>query len=332
MSESKDTEELVDHEYRGRQLKIYPEVAEFFRTKAEAERVYRVDELKATSAYQALLNEKKIAWLEANPTADVYSFPERREMGEVYRQHVAELEAIRGRHGDAIEAHRADPSRRHNRDNPNAWATLRDTTSHKEVKWIMQNTIQNNAHEAEIMLHYLPGTPEELWERGKHDHDFCTVFDQYYTQAEAAGVFSDADVTSMAGFKEFRALQSYMRRELYSTTASNVGQRVSKIMAIMRDAHKAELEAAKAEWQGLDEAWRSERSRRAAATRAANREAQAEEYAEATMDRLAEEISQRSVITTQSAMTGETIRAEYDENGPVNKEAAPALRIVANPA
>jgi hypothetical protein len=26
----------------------------------------------------------------------------------------------------------------------------------------------------------------------------------------------------------------------------------------------------------------------------------------------------RSVISTQSAMTGETIRAEYDENGPVD--------------
>lgn len=263
-------EELVEHTFNRKTLKVYPEIAEFFRVKADADRMLQLGYAKADAAYNAEKNTKYIAYLEGGGNPGEWD--ERREMGELYETRRRERREVEGKYYDLIEIGRIDPARRTNPDNPNVWADLRDKTTHKEVKWIMDNTVRSQPYESEIMLHYLPSSVEELWEYAKTDHQFCTVFDQFMTQAEAAGIFSE--FTSQVGMKEFRALQSWMRRELYGSTATEITRRVSSIMKAMREDAEKRLIEAKAEWQGLDEAWRSERARRAAATRAANRAAQ----------------------------------------------------------
>lgn len=280
MSETKENEELlVDHEYNGKQLKIYPEVAEFFRQKKDAERLMYLAYAKADAEYNKIKDEAYLAHLEGG--GDPHTWSEGRDGREARQAKMDARRVAENAYYDAIEPGRMDPQRRRDPENPNVWADLKSKTNHKIVTWMLENTLRSQAHETEIMLHYLPASPDELWSYAKDDHDFCNVFDTFMGQAEAAGLFSDADMASMAGLKEFRALQSYMRRELYSTTTSEITRRVGKIMSLIREDADKRLAEAKAEWQGLDEAWRSERSRRGAATRAANQAAEQEETSEA---------------------------------------------------
>jgi len=269
---------LVDYVHAGQTYKVYPEVAEFFRVRREAERHLAITRLKAQRTYTALRDAEQLAYLEGDNDLRGWSegvSPTLRTADRVRRDAIIRAEGVCY---DLIDPSRIAPHRRTDPHNPNSWATLRDATSDKQIKWMMEHSIQNNSSETLTMLRYLPNTPEELWRIGKEDHDFCAVFDQYYAQMEAAGLFSEHDLAGMVGLKEFRALQSYMRRELYGNTATEVGRKVSRLMTIMGEDFDRRLQEAKAEWQGLDEAWRSERSRRGAATRAANREAQAQEF------------------------------------------------------
>jgi len=271
MSETKDTELLVEHTYNGKQLKIYPEVAEFFAKKKDADRLYYLGNAKADAQYNTLRDAAYVAYLEGG--GDQHEWYERRALADAIEAKRTARQENENRYYDAIEAQRIDPTRRSKRENVNLWEELRDKTSHKVVKWMLEHTLRQQPSETETMLHYLPNNPETLWSYAKDDHEFCTVFDQFFSQAEASGLFRDTDMGSMVGFKEFRALQSYLRRELYGSTATEVGRRVSRIMTIIQEDAAKRVDEAKAEWQGLDEAWRSERSRRGAATRAANQAA-----------------------------------------------------------
>lgn len=322
MSETKDTEELVTQIYRGRERRMYPEVAEYLRTFRTAQR--DLEDAQAQAEFEFRQGERRLR-REAEDAGRLWDTYSNRDQANAHR----ELSRARTRaYDNASAAHRT------------AQRTVLDrllNSSHREVQWIAQTILRDRADNdeqtgyARDILAILPATTEQIWAEAKDNRGMCDVFDRYYDQAEAAGIFN-ADGKAVTAAREIAALRNYIRRNYGGSYVGAFMEKLTPILKAYEADYTAKLEAAKAEWQGLDEAWRSERSRRAAATRAANREAQAEEHAEATMDRLAEEVSQRSVITTQSAMTGETVRAEYDENGPVNKEAAPALRIVANPA
>ncbi len=266
------SEELVEHTYNGKTIMIYPELAEFHKAMDGAVREQHLAYAKADAAWQVTMNADKIKYLEEG--GDPNQYEERSRNRTAYEAYVAARRAAEHKYYDLTEVGRMRPESRRDANNPNAWADLRAKTTHKEVQWILDNTLRSEPSATRTMLHYLPASPEKLWEYGKDDHNFCNAFDQFYAQAEAAGLFSKDDIAGMAGMKEFRALQSYMRRELYGSTATTINQKVAKIMAVMREEHAKAMAEAKAEWQGLDEARRSEGARKAAVTRAANREAQ----------------------------------------------------------
>lgn len=298
---------LVEHVYNGKTIRIYPEVAEFFAAMDGSRRELDLAYAKADAVWYTAMYADKIEYLENGGNPDTYE--ERSRNPKAWQVKTDARRVAEHKYFDLIEANRMDPAQRRDVSNPNAWADLRAKTTHKEVQWILDNTILAEPSASRTMLHYLPNPPEKIWEYGKDDHRFCAVFDQFYAQAEAAGLFSEADVLGMAGMKEFRALQSYVRRELYSDTATRVNRDVSKIMTVMREAFAKQLAEAKAEWQGLDEARRSEGARKAAVTRAANRAAQesmAEDLAEAETqikDLLKQEIPQPHAAAQAAAKT-----------------------------
>lgn len=248
---------------------VYPEIKEFFESRRQAQWELNKDFATARLARAVYVSEKSSAFYadEANVGSEFNEY----EAGRTWdREHGGHPDRFaERRYHDFMDSTRTVPTNRSNPENPNSWAILYETTTHAEVKWVIDNCL-NNSSEALVLLGYLPATAEQLWEFAKVRHDMCEVFDRYMTQAEAAGIFS-GDPSSV-GQREFRALQSWVRRELYTGQRSEVARRVSAIMRVMREAHVKELAEAKAEWQGLDEAWRSERARRAAATRAANRQ------------------------------------------------------------
>jgi hypothetical protein len=319
MSQDSNSEELVTQIYKGRERRMYPEVAEYLRTFRQVDRDYE-DAISAADYARRLAERNAIRVAEDEGRSwDYYGNDTDRRAHRDYRR---------------VQQAAYDAATRAKRE---ARRTVLDgllNSSHREVQWIAQTILRDHADNSEQtnyardILAILPATTEQIWAEAKDNRGMCDVFDRYYDQAEAAGVFS-LDGKAVVAAREISALRNYIRRNYGQSYVGAFMEKLSPILKAYQEDYDAKLVAAKAEWQGLDEAWRSERSRRAAATRAANRQIT---DAEAREREEAEGAQVRSVITTQSAMTGETIRAEYDESGPVNKEAAPALRIVANPA
>lgn len=302
MSQDNTTEspELVEYTWRGTVRRMYPEVAAYLAAFRQVQWDY---EDAIAEAQQVRATAERMAYRAAELA------------GRSFNQY--EHDADRQAYNDWRGTQRAANARAELAKNE-ATQALRDSlinSPHREVAWIASHCLFNNQGGevegyARDILAILPATTEQIWEEAKDNRGMCDVFDRFYNDAEADGIFNGGK--KFAAARELAALRSYLRRELYGSTARDIIDRVNRIVKIAEEKHAEEMAAARAEWQGLDEAWRSERSRRAAATRAANREAQAEEHARE--DGITET---RSVISTQSAMTGEIIRAEYDESGPV---------------
>lgn len=262
MSEDSQTEEqLVEHTYNGKTLKVYPEVAEFFTKKADAERLFNLEKAKVDQAYNALRDAAYVVHLEGGGSPRTFNDTAVNQANQDRRQGHRDAE---NRHYDLIDPGRISPNARYQASNPNLWADLLDkarAAGHKEVVWVLEHTLRQQPSETEIMLHYLPSTPEELWSYAKGDHDFCTVFDTFMGQAEAAGIFGDME--KFPGFKEFQAFQSYIRRNWGAGYMREPSKYVLKIMQAAREDYDKRLAEAKAEWQRQDEAYRSHGARKA---------------------------------------------------------------------
>ena len=279
-----DAEELVTFTHRGRERRGYPEVAAYLNGRLAATRQY--EDIRAEADYEFRKAERALirATEDAGRVWDTYG-RRNQDLNAAYQEIVNARDAAYVRARDVRNG-----------------AEHRDTlinSPHREVAWIAEHCLFNGQGDevegyARDILAILPATVEQIWEEAKDNRGMCDVFDRFFQEAEAEGVFTNGE--PLPGYRERAALRNYIRRNYGSDYVRNFEERLNPIIKAVTEHYEAKLTEAKAEWQGLDEAWRSERSRRAAATRAAN----------------------RSVISTQSAMTGETIRAEYDENGPVD--------------
>lgn len=253
-------EELVEQLYKGRTRRMYPEVAQYLREFQE------------------------VQWAIEDRESAFYVDQSRRER-EMYR--AAERQGRQfdryDRDHDTYQAFQAENRRRtqeRNQLDHEARQNLRSLlvdSPHREVKWIAEHCLFNNQGNevegyARDILAILPATTEEIWAEAKDNRGMCDVFDRFYGEAEADGIFTDGK--KLAGQREIAAFRNYVRRSYGSGYVRDMTTHLDRVVKAIRDHYEAEMVAAKAEWQGLDEAWRSERSRRAAATRAANREAQ----------------------------------------------------------
>lgn len=272
MSESTE-EPLVAQIYKGRERRMYPEVAEYLRRFQE---VQWAEEDRATELRHDLARRETAMYRVAEragrrfnrygPDADAWA-----EWRALSREGDARNNEIRERESRELQA-------------------LLTDSPHREVKWIAEHCLfsgQGNEVEnyARDILAILPATVEQIWEEAKSNRGMCDVFDRYYDQAEAAGVFNDG--VRLPGRREKSAFRSYLRREGYhSTTVSNFMNHFDRYAKALQEHYEEQMAAAKAEWQGLDEAWRSERSRRGAATR----RARADGTQEAQTERVREEL------------------------------------------
>lgn len=306
--ETVNDDELIEFSWKGRTARrIYPEVQAYLSQYRQAEFEYsEAVQAASTERYAAERRAYHMAEMEGR-SFDRYSSEKDREAQRAWRaaDQAANAEALRVR--DAV----LDPLKEALMNSP-----------HPEVKFIAENCLFHGEgseveNYARDILAILPAPTEEIWEEAKQSRGMCDVFDRFYEQAEAAGVFTGGK--AVPGYKEIAAFRNFVRRNYGASNLRDVQPHIDRITKAVAADYTAKLEAAKAEWQGLDEAWRSERSRRAAATRAA-RASGAEVPAERTAEQEAQRL-ERSVISTQS-VTGETIRAEYDKNGPVHTEAA----------
>lgn len=254
MGEINNDETLV--EYNGR--RIYPEVAEYLKTAKQSEWDYE-DAIRAADrtyedSYRAL---QRAAETQHGRRWNRYEEP--------YRSQINELSDARTRAYQAAEQAKRTAS-----------SELLLNSPHIEVKWIAENCLfAGQGSEVEgyaiDILKILPATTDEIWEEAKDNRGMCDVFDRFYDQAERAGIFTNGE--KLAGVKEVAAFRSYIRRTYGSSYVRDMQVHLDRVLKAVREDYEAKLVQAKAEWQGLDEAYRSERSRRAAATRAANREA-----------------------------------------------------------
>jgi hypothetical protein len=297
-----DAEELVTFTYRGRERRGYPEVVAYLNSRRAARREYEDIRAEADHAFHKAERVMRREAEDAGREFDTYG---NREDGRKYQ----EARNVRGREYDRA---------REVLDGGDHRDTLINSP-HREVAWIASHALFNGQGEevegyARDILAILPATVEQIWEEAKDNRGMCDVFDRFFQEAEAEGVFTNGE--PLPGYRERAALRNYIRRNYGSDYVRNFEERLNPIIKAVTEHYETKLAEAKAEWQGLDEAWRSERSRRAAATRAANREAV--DARENSPEQTPAATPYRSVISTQSAMTGETIRAEYDENGPVD--------------
>lgn len=261
MSQDSNNEELVSASWQGRQRRMYPEVATYLATFRNAQRIYEDAIAKAEYDFRQAERVLRREAEDAGERWDTYSnMDQSRKARDIRSARDTAYNAA----SDALnDAKRAD------------LAGLLESP-HREVQWIAQTILRDQADNdeqtgyARDILAVLPATTEQIWEEAKDNRGMCDVFDRYFDLAEAAGIFS-SDGTPPTASREIAALRNYIRRNYGGSYVSNFMEKLTPILKAYREDYDAKLEAAKAEWQGLDEAWRSERSRRGAATRAAQR-------------------------------------------------------------
>lgn len=254
-----DAESLVEYA-NGR--RIYPEVAEYFRARREAERTYVRATTQADMTYNSEYQELRWAAEDAGRAFDTYGNSEDRVKSR-------ELERARNTAYDEAASLKTQQL-----------AAVKDglvNSPHREVAWIAENCLfagQGGEIEgyARNILAILPASMEEIWEEAKDNRGMCEVFDRFYEQAEQAGVFSNGKV--IPGYREMAAARSYIRREYGHGYARQLDIHLQRIAKAVNEHHEAELAKAKAEWQKQDEAYaenthrnRSEASRRVILTR-----------------------------------------------------------------
>lgn len=264
MSESKE-EELV--EFQGKRM--YPEVAAYFEAARLADKARDDVHAEASYVWEKVVREARFNYAptEDQPNFDSYALRRRGQaLYEPYQVYAAAMAA------SDLAFNEATSNRREG---------LR-TSIHPEVKWIEANALRGEQAYSEAVLKALPvADPAELWEI-KRRHGMCAEFDRLYAAAELDGVFTGGK--RALGARQRAALNNWADRNWGSNYARQLMQQLSPLMKEIEAERVKELEDAKAEWQGLDEAWRSERSRRGAATRAANAVAQAREDLAAAED------------------------------------------------
>lgn len=264
-------EELVKITYNGEDRLVYPEIAAFVNAMDGANRERMLKRAEINKAYFEAEYAAQLEYL-SNPAnnPDLWDSYERlREQRRLQRAALQDADQV---YSDLVSARAYSPQHRHNPAHRNLWAELHDTTTRPVVRWIIERC-RAYEHEASIILKHLPNSIDRLWEVAKEDNDMCSVFDDFMAQADRAGVLEGLDVHVPASSKERIALRSYIRRNYGSGYTRDLMPRIDRIV-------KAELDAAKAEWQKLDEAHaenvhhnRSAGARRAAETRRRNREA-----------------------------------------------------------
>lgn len=288
MSENMKTEDasLVVARWRNTERRMYPEVAAYLSAYRQVEWDYEDARYEASQvANRAESLARRAAEIEGR-VFDTYSnSADAAKRDEWYQAQRAANDAARVAHDAARTTMRAALT----------------ASPHKEVAWIAEHCLFANEGEevegyARDILAILPATTEEIWEEAKDNRGMCEVFDRFYNSAENAGIFHDGPLP--AGAREMQAVRNYIRRNYGSSYMRDLSSQIDRVAKAIRDDYDTRLEAAKAEWQGLDEAWRSERSRRGAATRAANRDV-VTEARQGAMDDMAGEII-RSTFTDES--------------------------------
>jgi hypothetical protein len=235
------------------------EVVAYFREKAAANLAHDNVTAEAEYAYNKLNREAKAEWeKDHDPSKDHWNFLQwQRDHGT----------------GDAYGDMRRT-IRAHDEENTAALAAARAHLKNSRnpiVVWIEANTLDNEPTYSEAVLRRLPvDDPAQLW-NVKNEYGMCREFDRLFAAAELEGVFTGG--TKLPGVRELSAFRNKIQREYSDEYATDIYAALQTSIKAIREGYDAQLAEAKAEWQGLDEAWRSERSRRAAATRAGNREA-----------------------------------------------------------
>lgn len=258
MSEKKDDKELVEFTYKGVARKGYPEVAAYLNHRRQGDRDYA--DIRAEADYEYRKAERQLARNaeDEGRELDTYrNLSDQAAYEEIRRERQAKYDQANAAR-EGVEQRRA-----------------LEQSSHKEVAFIARKALfarQGDEVEgyARDILAILPATTQEIWAEAKDNRGMCDAFDRFYDEADAEGVFADGE--KLPGRRELAALRSYIRRNYGSDYVRVFMEKTDPILKAYEDDYQAKLAAAKAEWQGLDEAWRSERSRRGAATRAANHE------------------------------------------------------------
>ena len=272
MSEKKEVEGLVTYRYRGTERRMYPEVAEYLRTLRRVEWDYEDATRDASYAYEVAEREARRAAEDEGRRWDPYA-----RGGEDARRHReytdaqdTAVRAARERRNEALQSTKEGLI----------------NSSHSEVKWIAENVLfseQGSEIEgyARDILAILPATTEEIWEEAKDNRGMCEVFDRYFEEADAAGVFNDGKISPAA--RQMAALRSWMRRNYGDRYVRDITSHLKPVLKAMEEDADRRVAEAKAEWQRLDEAYaentrrnRSEGARRAAETRRRNAEAREE--------------------------------------------------------
>ncbi len=287
MSEEIKSDELV--EYQGR--RIYPEVATYLSGIITRKHARLLARLEADHA-QAIEYHKVTAECELAGHDSIYAH----DAAEYLRRVDAAREVRSAAYNAADQQY-----------GPEGDLQPLLESSHKEVAFIAKYCITNQGDEiqghARTILSHLPATTEEIWRVAKEDADMCGVFDRFYEQAEAEGVF-DADKADdpFPALRELTAMRNWVRREYGNSPANRLIAKMEPALRKLHENYETRLAQAKAEWQHLDEAYaenthrnRSAAARRAAETRRRNAEILADADPEPTTDQL--KVIEHSPIT-----------------------------------
>lgn len=254
MGENINKEELVQYNDR----RIYPEVAEYFRGETARTRAYEDAERTARRYWEDAELAMYRAAEDAGRSFDRYHSDADRQA----------YTTARNRYREMQEEARAL------RDNGGRDLLL--NSPHREVKWIAEHCLfagegsEVEGH-AKAILKMLPATTEEIWAEAKDNRGMCEVFDRFYEQAEADGIFSEGEIP--AWHRQMAAFRNYIRRNYGSSYVRDFQPHVDRMLKAVEEDYQRKLAEAKAEWQHQDEAYRSEGARKAAETRRRNREA-----------------------------------------------------------
>lgn len=287
--------------------KVYPEIAKFVQARKAAEIELDNDRRRIRRAQQTYVWQKEDEWLAQH--GDTSNFNEYETQREYQRLHPNDIQrAAEQRYWRFVNAEYRGHGTREG-EQLNSWAQLRtdaEAAGHATIVWIIDNCMDNE-HEAGILLHYMPASVDELWTIAKGDHDMCGVFDRYMERAERAGIFKDEDLP--LAVREYHAMSNWVRRTWGQRYVRDAMTQVKRVVRVERETALAdaraqwdrELLAKYAESQDMRELLRSlaqdghgtiqtylnrsDGARRAAETRRRN-----QEQAEATMDRLSDEI------------------------------------------
>lgn len=306
---------------------VYPEVAKFVTTRAEALRSWNQQQRDYQRDRQRHIWEQEDAYWAENSGPNAW-FDENRAGRDYDRNddHRDQRREAERRYYDFVNGSARTAAGRNRATNPNSWAILREeaeAAGHKTPVWIVDNCMDSE-HEAFQIMQYLPATVEELWQIAKDDHEMCGVFDRYMERAEAAGLFKEGDVP--VALREIRALQSYIRRTYGSSYTRDLMNRINPIIKIEREAAIAD---ATSEWDKellnhLREVRGSDGTVEGVLRALAENHPTIQTYlnrsdaakaAHARRQGHADDVEQpvgATVISTQSAMTGEIIRSQSD--------------------